>query len=133
MSVSKRAAETFQAKLCRHFEISPEHYGDTVLRLTLYRHAQWLRLFGSGELLSADRDFIHAVGQLTRWPDFAGAARNFQLAPQNRLFWRRSLRLRVSVGRMRVLFSEVWGESVPATEELPPVDLSHDSSGLLPD
>ena len=133
MSLLKRNAETFQVKLCRHFEIPTEHYGDTVLRFTLYRHAQWLRLFGSAELLLADRNFIHAVGQLTRWQDFAEAARDFQRDAQNRLFWRRSLRLRVSVGRMRVLFSEVWGESVPAPDELPPVNLSHDSSALLPD
>ena len=106
-------AETFKEKVCGHFDIPPERYGETVLRLTLYPHARWLRLFKASEWLAPDRNFVAEVGQLTRWRGFSEIAWDFQRAPQNRLFGRRALRLRVSVSRMRVLFSEVWGESIP--------------------
>jgi hypothetical protein len=113
MRPPEATAETFQEKVCRHFGVPASRYDETVLRLTLYPHAQWLRLFGSSQLLTADRRFIIGVGRLTRWRGFAAEVRAFQGDPQNALFWRRSLRLRVSVMRMRALFSEVWEETVP--------------------
>jgi hypothetical protein len=106
--------ETFKDKVCRHFEVPPERYGDTVLALTLYPHARWLRLGAAHRLVEADRTFIEAVGRLTRWRGLSGEVWEFRRDPRNRLFWRQSLRLRVSVLRMRALFSEVWGESIPA-------------------
>ena len=123
------SAETFQEKFCRHFDVPPERYHETVLRLTLYPQAQWLRLFGSSELLAIDRRFVAAVGQLTRWRGFAGAMWEFQHDAQSRKFSRRCLRLRISVERMRVLFSEVWGEPLHGASVSPPGDLpSHGSS-----
>jgi hypothetical protein len=113
MSFSTSSAETFQEKVCRHFDVPPERYGALVLSCTLYPHARWLRPLGSNEFLAPDRAFITAVGSLTRWRDFSGAAWDFQHDARNRRFTRRVLRLRVSVGRMRVLFSEVWGGAVP--------------------
>jgi hypothetical protein len=107
-------AETFKEKVCGHFNIPPRRYVETVLRLTLYPHARWLCLLESSEWLAPDRNFIAEVGRLTRWRGFSEIALDFQREPQNRLFWRRSVRLRVSVSRMRVLFSEVWGKSIPA-------------------
>jgi PAS domain-containing protein len=105
--------ETFKEKVCRHFDIPLESYDETVLRLTLYPHARWLPQFEANEWLAVDRDFVAEVGRLTRWGGFSELALDFEREPQNRLFRRRSLRLRVSVHRMRVLFSEMWGESVP--------------------
>src|SRR5258706_16270245 len=102
--------ETFKEKLCRHFEVPLEHYGETVLGLTLYPHARWLRLGGAHKLFDADRSFIEAVGRLTRSRGLAGEVWDFQHDPRNRLFWRRSWRLLVSGIRMGALFSEVWGE-----------------------
>lgn len=119
--------ETFRDKFCRHFDVPLERYGETVLDLTLYPHARWLPPGSSHRLFAADRDFIDAVGRLTRWQGFPGEAREFQHDPRNRSFRRRSLRLRVSVRRMRSLFSEVWGTSIPAADEA----LSGDLPGSL--
>lgn len=117
MSFPKPGAETFQDKVCRHFDVPPERYGETVLKLTLYPHARWLVPLGADDFLEPDRLFISAVGQLTRWRGFAGEVWDFQRDERNRRISRRVLRLRVSVARMRVLFSEVWGESIPAHPE----------------
>jgi len=122
--------ETFKAKVCRHFDIRPERYDDTVLRLTLYPHARWLVLFKAREWLAPDRTFVAEIGELTRWRGFAEVVANFQREPQNRLFWRQSLRLRVSVSRMRVLFSEVWGETVPVDAKPAPPSIDEASSPL---
>jgi hypothetical protein len=116
-------AETFKEKVCRHFGIPTEDYDETVLRLTLYPHARWLRLFEPSDRLSLDRNFVAEIGRLTRRSRFSAVAGDFQRDRRNRLFWRHSLRLRVSVARMRVLFSEVWGEAVPADAEPPLSDL----------
>jgi hypothetical protein len=105
-------AETFQERACQYLGIPLERYGETVLRLTLYPHARWLVWFGTTEWLAPDRNFVVAVGRLTRGRDFAEVAQDFQSDPRNRMFLRHSLRLRVSVQRMRVLFSEVWGNPV---------------------
>jgi hypothetical protein len=115
--------ETFKVKVCRHFDVPPERYGDTVLALTLYPHARWLHFGAAHRLFEPDRTFIEAVGRLTRWRGLSEEVWEFRRDPRNRLLWRQSLRLRVSVTRMRALFSEVWGEPIPAgasTVEHPP-------------
>jgi hypothetical protein len=106
-------AETSKEKVCRHFDIPLEAYDEAVLQLTLYPHPRWLPRFEANEWLALDRDFVAEVGRLTRWAGFSELAWDFERQPQNLLFRRRSLRLRVSVHRMRVLFSEMWGEIVP--------------------
>jgi hypothetical protein len=113
MSFSTSGAETFQDKLCRHFDVPPERYGELVLNFALYPHARLLRPLASKEFLTPDRAFITAVGRLTRWRGFSGEAWEFQHDARNRVFARRVLRVRVSVGRMRILFSEVWGGAAP--------------------
>lgn len=102
-------AGSFQETFCAQYGVPPGLYGATVLRLTLYPHARWLAGIGPRDLLAADRYFIANVGRLTRWRGFAGEAYEFQHLAENRRFWRRRLRLRVSVQRMRALFSEVMG------------------------
>lgn len=129
MNAIKPPRETFQVKACRHFGVPLERYGETVLRLTIYPHARWLAITGPHKLLAADRDFVTAVGRLTRWSEFSSAEQDFQHDTRNRRFWRRSLRMRVSVGRMRVLFSEVWGQSTPRSE--PRADRADASHGPL--
>lgn len=106
-------SETFQTRICRHFDLPVERYGAWMLRETLYTHAGWLRLFPAHDWLAPDRDFLEEAGWQTTWRGFHRAARDFQLAPGNRVFGRRHLRLRVSVSRTRDLFSEVFGEGVP--------------------
>lgn len=102
-------AESFQDMFCAQYGVPPALYSVTVLRLTLYSHARWLADLSPPDFLAADRIFIAAVGRLTRWRDFSAAVHDFQSTAANRRFWRRSLRLRVSVARMRALFSEVMG------------------------
>jgi hypothetical protein len=125
-------AETFQEKVCRHFDVPAERYEETVLSRTLYPHARWLRGVGSGDMFAADRSFVAGVGRLTRWSGFAAEASDFQHDSQNRRFWRRSLRLRVSVERMRVLFSEIWGESNSAVRRASRTDDSSSRHSSLP-
>lgn len=102
-------SENFQAAFCTQYGVPPMLYGATVLRLTLYPHARWLADTGPHRLLAPDRSFIDNVGRLNRWRDFSGEAEAFQQLPENGRFWRRRLRLRVSIDRMRVLFSDVMG------------------------
>ncbi len=109
--------ETFQTKVCRHFDLPAERYGEWMLRQTLYPHAGWLRLFPAHDWLAPDRDFIEEAGWQTQWSGFHRAARSYQYHPGNRTFARRHLRLRVSVSRMRDLFTEVSGERVAAAAD----------------
>ena len=110
--------DSFQETFCAQYGVPPELYGATVLHLTLYPHARWLAGVGPEKFLAPDRYFIVSVGRLRRWREFAGEAEVFQHLPANTQFWRRGLRLRVSVDRMRVLFSEVMGgtPSVDSTD-----------------
>jgi hypothetical protein len=114
MSTSSPVPGSFEETFCAQYGVPPELYGTTVLRLTLYPHARWLAGVGSQSFLAPDRYFIACVGRLTLWRGFASEAYEFQHLPENRRFWRHRLRLRVSVGRMRVLFSEVMGGTVAA-------------------
>jgi len=123
--------ETFQAKVCRHFNVPPERYGELVLAITLYPHARWLEWLTPSAFQEADRAFIAGVGRLTRWRGFSGEVWDFQHDSRNRLFTRRMLRLRVSVYRMRALFSEVWGESIPAGWNESAADASPQGSPAL--
>lgn len=107
MSTPLPAARSFAETFCAQYGIPPERYAATVLRLTLYPHARWLA--GADRLLALDREFIAGVGRLTRWSAFPSEADRFQGRLENQRFLRRSLRLRVSVNRMRILFSEVMG------------------------
>ena len=109
-------AESFQEIFCAQYGVPPELYAATVLRLTLYPHARWLAEMRPSALLAPDRNFIAAVGTLTRWSSFGREAHDFQRAPANRRFWRRRLRLRVSVARMRALFSEVMGATTSGSQ-----------------
>lgn len=123
MRTSSPVPESFEETFCAQYGVPPELYGTTVLRLTLYPHARWLAGMSPRRFLAPDRYFITCVGRLTRWRGFASEAHDFQHLPENRRFWRRSLRLRVSVGRMRVLFSEVMGGIAPG---IPRESRSHD-------
>ena len=101
--------ETFRETFCAQYGVPTALYDVTVLRLTLYPHARWLADLSPRAYLALDRSFIASVGALTRWHSFDGTAHDFKQAPANLRFWRHTLRLRVSVRRMRTLFSEVMG------------------------
>lgn len=127
-----RPAESFQEIFCAQYGVPPRLYDATVLRLTLYPHARWLAELSPAEFFAPDRRFVAAVGTLTRWRSFGVEAHDFQRAPENRRFWRRRLCLRVSVGRMRVLFSEVMGGTTAgSSKESRRRDELHGESGSL--
>lgn len=109
MNTSDPMSESFEETFCAQYGVPPELYGATVLRLTLYPHARWLADVSPHHFLAPDRYFIVSVGRLKRWREFAAEAELFQNLAANSRFWRRHLRLRVSLTRMRVLFSEVMG------------------------
>src|SRR5689334_11497582 len=132
MNTSHPVAGSFQETFCAQYGVAPQLYGATVLRLTLYPHARWLADAGPDSFLAPDRYFIVSVGRLKRWHEFAGEAQVFQRLPANSRFWRRGLRLRVSVNRMRVLFYEVMG-GTPAIDpnESHPDDEARNLPGSL--
>lgn len=109
MNTSSPTLDSFQETFCAQYGVAPQLFGPTVLRLTLYPHARWLAGMNCRRFLAPDRYFIVSVGRLRRWREFATEAEVFQHLPANRRFWRRHLCLRVSVHRMRILFSEVMG------------------------
>lgn len=131
MSTPPRVAETFQEIFCAQYGVPTDRYSLTVLRLTLYPHARWLAELSPPEFLTPDRTFIARVGTLTRWRSFPGEVDAFQRMPANLRFWRRGLRLRVSVARMRVLFSEVMGGATSAGPNASPRDETRRASGSL--
>jgi len=104
-------AESFQDSFCGHFQVPPERYTQEILRRTLTPAARWLSpflLLADRDYFSADRDFVHGVGALTRQGDFHAEAQDFRYHPGNRRFLRRALRLRVSAYRLRCVVAEVW-------------------------
>lgn len=131
MSLPPPVAQSFQEIFCAQYGVPADLYGDTVLRITLYPHARWLANLSPQEFLAVDRRFITGVGRLTRWSGFADTASDFQHSPENGRFWRRTLCLRVSVARMRALFSEVMGEGrSTAASESWALDEAQGGSGL---
>jgi hypothetical protein len=122
---------TFQETFCAQYGVPRELFGATVLRLTLYPHARWLAGIPSTRFLAPDRYFIACVGRLTLWRGFAHEAHEFQRSAANCRFWRRRLRLRVSVGRMRVLFSDVMGGTPSVT--LHESSLPNEPGSLMPE
>ena len=118
MNTSQPATDSFQETFCAQYGVPPALFDATVLRLTLYPHARWPAAMSPRAFLAPDRSFIARVGRLTRWHGFAGEVHAFQCEPANQRFWRRRLRLRISVTRMRALFSEVMGGTTsPSTSE----------------
>ncbi len=104
-------ANSFRETFCAQYCVSVPRYQTTVLRLTLYPHAAWLTQLSHTGILALDRAFVANVGNLTRWRAFETEVNGFECAAANRRPYRRWLRLRISIKRMRELFSEVMGAS----------------------
>lgn len=92
---------TFEEIFCAQRGVPPEKYGDTMMRLTLYPLARWLRpvLALKSDYLAPDRAFIRSVGRITRFSEFDTEVRDYLIDPENRGFLRRGLKLRVSAYR----------------------------------
>ena len=96
---------TFEERFCALHGVSPEKYRDTVLRLTLYPAARWLRplLALKPGYFAPDRAFVLGVGRMSRFSEFDAEVRDYLVDPENRGFLRRVLKLRVSAYRMLCL------------------------------
>lgn len=127
------SADTFRETFCQQYSVLPEDYAYTVLRLTLYPHARWLADAGSRPFLAPDLAFVAAVGQLTRWSAFPSVMNGFINAAENQGFLRQTCRLRVSVMRMRALFSEVMGGDGPVAEPRTRAALDGEQGSLAAD
>ena len=106
-------ATDFTERFCATEAVSAERWHGVLLRRSLYPHARLLRpllVLFNPEFFAADRDFLNGVGRLTRRGDFAIEADEFAHHPANQGFWRRVLRLRVSVRRLHLLFIRALAE-----------------------
>ena len=104
-------AEIFHDSFCEHFHVPPERYEQEILQRTLTPGARVLQGFlrlTDRNYFAVDREFIAAIGRLTRHGDFHAEAQDFHDHPDNRGYLRRALRLRVSATLMRGLIDQVW-------------------------
>lgn len=111
--------DNFSGQFCRHFKIPAGHYRAAVLNRTLYPPARWLRPVLSlidRNYFSVENDYIDGVGRIHRARELTNESHEFSHHPVNRRFLRRTLRLRVSVGRMRTLVNHVMRATGPTSE-----------------
>lgn len=91
--------------------LAAEEVHRAVLRRALYPQARVLapvlRAFNP-DFFAADHDFVAGVMRITSRGEFASEADEFAHHPANRGAWRRTFRLRASVGRMRALVNQVF-------------------------
>jgi hypothetical protein len=102
---------SFAEHYCRRHGIYHEGFLLVVLQRTLYPHVRpifSLMLQMHPQLFSADFDFVVALGRTRSYSDFEFAAQAFCEHPANRGFLRRSLRMRISVRRVRRLLNEIY-------------------------
>jgi hypothetical protein len=92
----------FEEEFCARHGVAPEHYVDAVLVRTLYPAGRWLRpvLALKPSYFTADRNFIKGVGRISRFSDFEAEVKDYLHDPENRGFFRRVLKLRVSSYQM---------------------------------
>lgn len=110
--------DDFSGQFCRQFKVSPDRYRAAVLKRTLYPAARMLRpvlRLIDRDYFSADQDYIDSVGRIQRARELPNESHEFNHHPANRRFLRRTLRLRVSVGRMRALVQTVMSEPLASS------------------
>ena len=136
---------TFAELFCSQYKLAPEDFNRVVFRRSLYAHARLIAgLVGmlDGDFFEPDRDLVRAVATLRRARDFPGEISEFVHHPANRRFARRVLRIRISAGRLRLIFKttlEAAGVDVSASggtaqpfEKKPKADESTAPTGSPP-
>lgn len=110
----RSAGTDFASRFCARHGVKREAFRAAVLRRTLYPLARFftplLRLSNS-DYFAADFDFIDGVGRISSRREFGTEADEFTHHPGNRGMLRQTLRLRVSIARMRSLVNETFGEA----------------------
>jgi hypothetical protein len=104
------APRNFAQRYCRRHTLDSAGFGEAVLARTLYPHARLLRplieLFRPG-FFAVDRDFVDDCGQLLHRGEFGFLAAEFHRHAANLGWLRHTLRLRLSMARMRALWREL--------------------------
>ncbi len=100
---------SFREVYCGLHGVEPLRFEREVLRLTLYPHA-WLlaplcHLFNRG-YFTADFELIRSVSGYCHGHHFSAEAMDYSAHPANQSFWRRVLRIRVSVRRLFILIQQ---------------------------
>lgn len=98
---------TFSERYCAMHGLPKWEFIDSVLMRSLYPHARLLRpvLRLKPGYFKADLEFISCVGRIKRMRDFDMEAFAYANDPDNHGFLRRTLKLRVSAGRLNGI---VW-------------------------
>jgi hypothetical protein len=99
---------TFAEKYCAKNGIHPADYEAAVLRQALRPAARILRPFLNlnPNYFAADREFVRAVGRISRLDDFHAESLDFTDHPDGRGFCHRTLGWRVSRERLRRIVRE---------------------------
>jgi hypothetical protein len=96
----------FTEAYCARHAVKPLEFEWSVLRRVLYPHARLLApvcLFFKPDYFAADLDFIRAVSRFGQGHHYSADAMDFSDHPANQGFWRRTLRIRLSVRRLFIL------------------------------
>jgi hypothetical protein len=110
--------DTFEEKFCAEYGVARERYEDAVFWRCLHRPA-WvfaavLRMVSS-EYFAADYDLIRGVGRLRTAERLGDELDNFYSHLGNHGFFRRRLRMRISVRRLITIVHVLLpGQSTPA-------------------
>lgn len=100
---------TFSEAFCVAHDVPPENFVPTVFARTLYPQARPLVCLCRAidrNFFAADLDLIRATGALRRCRDFPDDVIDFNHHPANQGFLRRTLRIRISTKRLKILLRE---------------------------
>jgi hypothetical protein len=105
-------AETFAEKFCARHRISPAEYENEMLRLSLYLPGKFLRplLSSKANYFAPDREFVRAVGKLTRVHGFGAEVWSYAVNPENCRFVRHYLKMRVSAKKVYQQLIDALGQ-----------------------
>ena len=102
----------FAELFCAQQGVAPERCQEEILRRTLHPRARILAptiRFFNARHFAADRDLVQGAAQLRSRDKLADEIAYFRRHPWNRGFWRKTLRLRISVRRMEKLVAATFG------------------------
>lgn len=101
----------FYESFCQRHQVAYQDYEEEMLARCLYPHARALRglieVFAPGYFMP-DVDFMRGVGVLRHRKEFRYEVEDFVSKHSRARLWRRVLRLRVSVDRVRAELDACW-------------------------
>jgi hypothetical protein len=117
---------TFAEKFCSGHRISTADFEQEMLRRSLYPAGRLIRFLvgGNSNYFTPDREFIRAVGKLTRLHGFGAEVWAFTVNPENSRPHRLHLKMRVSTKKVYQQLVSVMRPNVPIVESgnsIPPM------------